>query len=89
MQSSRVGVRTMAWSSLRLRVQVLKQRQAEGSRLAGSRLRLADYVVTVKQLGNRLLLDRRGLIEAQLVNGRLNLLGKTEFLETFHVVPLL
>ena len=73
---------------LGLRIEVLKERQAERRRLAGSGLRLADYVVAVEELGNRLLLDRRGLIEAQLVYRRLDLLGKSEFLETFHVVPL-
>ena len=73
---------------LGLRVQVLKQRQSERRRLARSGLRLADYVVPVEELGNRLLLDRRGLIETQLVNCRLDLLGESEFLETFHVVPL-
>ena len=73
---------------LGLGIQVLKERQAERRRLAGSGLRLADYVVTVQELGNRLLLDRRGLVEAQLFDRRLNLLGQSEFLETFHVVPL-
>ncbi len=73
---------------LGLGIQVLEERQAERRGLAGSGLRLADDVMAVQELGNRLLLDGRGLVEAQLVDRRLNLLGKPEFLETFHVVPL-
>ena len=36
-----------------------------------------------RELGNRLLLDRRGLVEAQLVNCCLYLLGKPESLKLF------
>ena len=55
------------------RVEVLQQRQAEGGGLAGPGLRLADHVVAGEQLGDRLLLDRRRLLVAELVQRLLDL----------------
>ena len=51
MQSSRVGVRTSAWTSSVGRVDVLEQRQPEGGGLAGAGLRLADHVAALEQSG--------------------------------------
>ena len=48
-------------------VEVLQQRQAEGGGLAGPGLGLADHVVAGEQLRDRLLLDRRRLLVAELV----------------------
>jgi hypothetical protein len=50
-----------------LGIQVLQQRQPKGGGLAGPGLRLADHVVAAEQLGDRLFLDRRRLVEAELV----------------------
>ena len=69
---------------LRFWVQVLEERQAERRRLARSGLRLADHVVAVEELGNGLILDRSGLVEAQFVDRSLNFLGQAEFLERPH-----
>ena len=66
---------------LAVRVEVLQQRQAEGGRLAGPGLRLADHVVAGEQLRDRLLLDRGRLGVAELVEGGLDLGRKAEFVE--------
>ena len=49
-------------------IEVLEQGQAEGGGLAGPGLGLADHVVAAEQLRDRLLLDRRRLVEAELVD---------------------
>jgi hypothetical protein len=49
------------------RIDVLEQRQPEGGRLAGARLCLADHVAAGEELGYRLLLDRRGLLVAEVL----------------------
>ena len=64
-----------------LGVEVLQQRQAEGGGLAGPGLRLADHVVAGEQLGDRLLLDRRRLVEAELVERLLDVRREAEVLE--------
>ena len=56
-----------------LGIEVLQQRQPEGGGLAGPGLRLADHVVAAEQLRDRLLLDRRRLLEAELVERLLDL----------------
>ena len=84
MQSSRVGVRTSAWVSLGVRIEVLEHRQPEGGGLAGARLRLADHVVTGEQLGNRLLLDRRRVGVAELVEGLEDLVREPELAKGGH-----
>ena len=67
MQSSRVGVSTIACVSSFSGSRYCEQRQAEGGGLAGPGLRLADHVVAGEQLRDRLLLDRRRLVVAELV----------------------
>ena len=67
MQSSRVGVRTIAWVSSVDRVEVLEQRQAERGGLAGAGLGLADHVLAAEHDRDRLLLDRGWLFVAELV----------------------
>ena len=84
MQSSRVGVRTIACTSSFVGVEVLQQRQPEGSGLAGPGLRLADHVVAGEQLRDRLFLDRRRLVEAELVDRLLDVGGKPEVFECGH-----
>ena len=69
---------------LRFRVEVLQKRQSERRRLARSGLRLADHVVPGEQLGDHLLLDRRRLLEAELVDGSLELLGEAELVKRGH-----
>ncbi len=86
MQSSRVGVRTIAWTSSLAGVEVLEQRQAEGGGLAGPGLRLADHVVAGEQLGDRLLLDRRRLLEAELVERLLDLGREAEVRNARHLL---
>src|SRR6201999_4144747 len=65
-------------------VEVLQQRQAEGGGLAGAGLRLADHVVAGQQLRDRLLLDRRGLDVAELVERLLDRRGESEVFEGGH-----
>ncbi len=65
-------------------VEMLKQRQAEGSGLPRAGLRLADHVAPTEQLGDRLLLDRRGIRVAELVEHRQKLLGQSEVAERGH-----
>ena len=65
-------------------VEVLQQRQAEGGGLAGAGLRLADHVVAAEQLRDRLLLDRRRLLEAELVERLLDLRREAEVFEGGH-----
>jgi hypothetical protein len=48
-------------------VEVLEHRQPEGRGLAASGLGLADHVVAGEQLRDRLRLDRRRLLVAELV----------------------
>ena len=48
-------------------VDVLEQRQAEGGRLARAGLGLADHVVALQELGNRLLLDRGRRLVAEVI----------------------
>ena len=64
-----------------VRVEVLQQRQAEGGGLAGPGLRLADHVVAAEQLRDRLLLDRRRLLEAELVQRLLDRGREAEVVE--------
>ncbi len=63
------------------RVEVLEQRQAEGGRLTGPGLRLADHVVAGEQLRDRLLLDRRRLLVAELVERGGDVLVEAEVAE--------
>ena len=65
-------------------IEVLQQRQAEGRGLAGAGLRLADHVVAAEQLGDRLVLDRRRLVEAELVERLLDLRREAELFEGDH-----
>ena len=76
-QHDRLGV-------LGVGVEVLEQRQAEGGRLAGPGLRLADHVVAGEQLGDRLLLDRRRLGVAELVEREQDLLAEAKVRESGH-----
>ena len=62
-------------------VEVLEQRQAEGGGLAGPGLRLADHVVAAEQLRDRLFLDRRRLVEAELVDRLLDPRRQPQVLE--------
>ena len=67
-----------------LGVEVLQQRQPEGGGLAGPGLGLADHVVAVEQLGDRLLLDRGRLLVAELVERELDLRRQAEVAERGH-----
>ena len=49
------------------RIDVVDQRQAEGGRLAGARLRLADHVESLQQVRDRLLLNRARFLVADVV----------------------
>ena len=62
-------------------VEVLEQGQAEGGGLAGPGLGLADHVVAAEQLRDRLFLDRRRLVEAELVDRLLDRRRQPEVLE--------
>ena len=66
------------------RVDVLEQGQAEGGGLAGPGLRLADHVVAGEQLRDRFLLDRAGLLVAELVQRLLDLRRQPQVLEGDH-----
>ena len=48
-------------------IDVLEQREAESGRLAGAGLGLADHVVALEQLGDRLLLDGSGRLVPEVV----------------------
>ena len=65
-------------------VDVLEQGQAEGGGLAGPGLRLADHVVAAEQLRDRFLLDRAGLLVAELVQRLLDLRRQPQVLEGDH-----
>ncbi len=67
-----------------LRIEVLQQRQAEGRRLAGAGLRLADHVVAAEQLRDRLLLDRSRVLVAELVERLLDRRIESEVFEGGH-----
>ena len=84
MQSSRVGSENERLGLLGLRIEELEHRQAEGGGLAGAGLRLADDVVPGEQLGDRLLLDRRRVGVAELVEGVEDLLGQPELAKGGH-----
>jgi hypothetical protein len=70
------------------RIDVLEQRQAERGGLAGAGLRLADHVAPGEQRGDRLLLDRRGLVVAEVRECLEHRLGQPEFGEGCHAVRL-
>jgi hypothetical protein len=59
--NSRVGARISAWGAL-------DDRQRVGGRLAGAGLRLGDDIRPAQQQGDRLLLDRGRLLEAQILD---------------------
>src|SRR3954466_7430913 len=65
-------------------VDVLEQREAERGGLAGAGLRLADHVATLEQSGDRLLLDRRGILVAEVTKGVELGLGQPELSESCH-----
>jgi hypothetical protein len=69
-----------------LGIEVIEHREAEGGRLARSGLRLPDDVVAVEQLGDRLRLDRRGLLEAELVECLEHWLREAELAELGNVL---
>ena len=60
------------------RVDVLDQRQAEGGGLAGAGLGLADHVAALEQRRDRLLLDRAGLLVADVARAASRRLGQAE-----------
>ena len=85
MHSSRVGVRTSAWTSRLAGIDVLDHRQAEGGGLARARLRLADHVAPLEEHGDGLLLDRAGLLVAHVLQRVQGRLGEAEVGEGGHV----
>ena len=70
--SSRVGTSTSAcgFGHLRPRLEPFEDRDAEGGRLAGARLRLAHQVDALQRAGNQPGLDGRGLEILGLVQAR-------------------
>ena len=67
--SSRVGARMIAWGPWPRASSISIKRDAEGGRLAGPRLGLADDVVAIEGLGDQLGLDRGRLDVADLLEG--------------------
>jgi len=64
-------------------VYFFNRRRSEGSGLAGTRLRLAHHVLAPHQDWDGLGLNRRGLFEAQLVDGLQQFSGKAQFGKQF------
>ena len=78
MHSSRVGVRTSAWTSGTVGIDVLEDRQAEGRGLARAGLRLADDVAALEHRRDRLLLDRAGLLVSDVLQREQRALGEPQ-----------
>ncbi len=62
-------------------VDVVEHRQAEGGGLAGAGLGLADHVPALQQEGDRLLLDRSGVLVAEVLEGFEERLGEARALQ--------
>ena len=88
MASSRVGVRTSAWTSWSELSTDWIIGSLEGGGLAGPGLSLADHVAPLDQHRDRLLLDRARLLVADVLQGGEDLLGQAELSERHEEVTL-